>query len=203
MIDRLREKGIVNEAVLAALRTVPRHDFVEEALKGRAYEDTALPIGFRQTISQPYLVALMTEQLIAKKSSLGSVLEIGTGSGYQTAVLACLTTKVFTVERIAALSGRAQNLLSAMGITNVRFRVADGYQGWKTQRPFDGIIMTAAALTIPPDLLSQLADGGVLVAPEGDEHQQTLAAWTRQGSHFQRNDLVNVTFVPMLTGVEH
>lgn len=201
MVNRLREQGIINEEVLRAIREIPRHHFVEEALKGRAYENTALPIGFRQTISQPYLVALMTERLLGKKSRLSTVLEIGTGSGYQTAVLSKLATRVFTIERIPELSARAANVLAELNIPNVKFRIGDGHQGWRSQRPFDGIIMTAAVLTLPMDLLSQLAEGGVLVAPEGPEKQQTLSTWTRLGAEFKRMDLTQVTFVPMVTGV--
>ena len=203
MVNRLREQGINNEEVLRAIREVPRHHFVEEALKGRAYENTALPIGFRQTISQPYLVALMTERLLGKKSRLATVLEIGTGSGYQTAILSKLASRVFTIERIPQLSARAADVLAKLNIPNVKFRTGDGHQGWRAQRPFDGIIMTAAVLTLPMDLLSQLAEGGILVAPEGPEKRQTLSTWTRQGSEFKRMDLTEVTFVPMVIGVAH
>src|SRR5579871_1094833 len=155
LVQRLREQGIANLSVLDRIRNVPRHIFVDEALSSRAYEDTALPIGFGQTISQPYIVARMTEALL-EGGPLDKVLEIGTGCGYQTAVLAPLVGRVFTIERIEGLQQRARQRLRELGIRNVRFRHGDGAQGWKTQAPFDGVIVAAAPLAIPETLVEQL-----------------------------------------------
>ena len=203
LIDTLRQKGIQNEAVLGAIADSPRHDFVEEALKSRAYEDKALPIGYRQTISQPYVVALMTEQLLGKQSRLRTVLEIGTGSGFQTSVLSKLVDRVYTIERVGPLFRRARKYFSEQGIDNIFLRHADGTAGWPTRRPFDGIIVTAATPQIPQALFAQLSEGGTLVAPEGAEGKQKLSTWKKIGRQFQHQSFEDVTFVPLVTGVEH
>ena len=200
LIDRLREKGIANEAVLEVMRRTPRHIFVDEALATRAYEDTALPIGSGQTISQPYIVARMTEVLLG--SGCGQrVLEVGTGCGYQTAILAQLVDEVFSVERIAPLQQRARNLLYELRLTNVRYQHSDGNWGWKKHAPYDGIIVTAAPENVPPELLEQLADGGRLVIPTGGQGQaQRLRLVTRQGDEFNETLLEAVSFVPLVQG---
>ena len=200
LVQRLRDQGIVNPAVLDRIRNVPRHIFVDEALASRAYEDTALPIGFGQTISQPYIVARMTEALL-EGSPLGKVLEIGTGCGYQTAVLAPMVGRVFTVERIAALQKRAKARCVELQIRNVRFRHADGSLGWRSQGPFDGILVAAAPLNIPDALSAQLAIGGRLVVPVGPEGQQQLVRLTRREQGVERRVLGAVSFVPLLGGV--
>jgi protein-L-isoaspartate(D-aspartate) O-methyltransferase len=205
LVARLREEGITSEAVLERIRAVPRHLFVDEALASRAYEDTALPIGYGQTISQPYVVALMTEALIADRppgTKIAKVLEIGTGCGYQTAVLAAFARHVYSVERIQPLLKRAQELLRQLKIQNVSIRHADGWHGWRSQAPFDAIIVTAAPPQIPEDLLDQLADGGRLVIPFGPRGRQSLVAVTRRGDEFDRRELCTVSFVPLLEGTE-
>src|SRR6201995_1065368 len=156
LVQRLRDKGITNLTVLDRIRNVPRHIFVDEAIASRAYEDTALPIGYGQTISQPYIVARMTEALL-EGGPLTKVLEVGTGCGYQTAVLAPFAGRIYTVERIEALFKRAKERLKELGIRNVRLKHGDGVKGWKTQAPFDGILIAAAPLTIPDGLVEQLA----------------------------------------------
>ncbi|WP_339804028.1 protein-L-isoaspartate(D-aspartate) O-methyltransferase [uncultured Marinobacter sp.] len=198
LIQRLREAGIRDEQVLAALEEVPRHIFLDEALAHRAYEDTALPIGYGQTLSQPYIVARMTELLMAHKPE--RVLELGTGSGYQTAILARLCDMVFSVERIKALQDRARERLQLLKTRNVMLRLADGGMGWPERAPFDGIIVTAAPKVLPDELLAQLADGGVLVAPVG-ETQQMLVTVTREGDSFHTREIEPVRFVPLLGGV--
>src|SRR5580698_5436032 len=164
LVQRLRDQGIANLAVLDRIRNLPRHIFVDEALASRAYEDTALPIGFGQTISQPYIVARMSEALL-EGGPLAKVLEIGTGCGYQTSVLAPLVGRIYTIERIAALQKRARERCAELMIRNVRFRHGDGSLGWRAQAPFDGILVAAAPLTIPEALASQLALGGRLIVP--------------------------------------
>ena len=202
LISRLRAQGIENEAVLKQLRAVPRHVFVDEALASRAYEDTALPIGFGQTISQPYIVALMTGALTAGRpgGKLGRVLEIGTGCGYQTAVLAPFARHVYSVERILPLAQRAQQTLARLGVHNVSIRYADGWQGWRSQAPFQGILVAAAPEAVPPELFAQLDDGGRLVIPVGPPGEQMLARFTRQGAELMREDLIAVSFVPLIEG---
>lgn len=200
LIERLREKGIANEAVLEVMRRTPRHIFVDEALATRAYEDTALPIGSGQTISQPYIVARMTEVLLGAGSPQ-RVLEVGSGCGYQTAILAQLVEKVFTVERIAPLLQRARNLLYELRLSNVRYQHSDGNWGWQTHAPYDGIIVTAAPQNVPPELLGQLGDGGRLVIPTGGQGQmQRLRLITRQGDEFNETLLEPVSFVPLVQG---
>jgi len=203
LIARLRANGIDNERVLERMRNVPRHLFVDEALASRAYEDTALPIGFGQTISQPYIVALMTQALIndlPDDRTLGKVLEIGTGCGYQSAVLAPFARHIFSIERIQPLAERAKATLRALKISNVTVRYGDGWRGWKSQSPFDGIIVAAAPAVIPEAFYEQLADGGRLVIPAGSDRGQRLLCITRDGNAFREQDLGLVSFVPLVEG---
>lgn len=199
MVARLRMQGITHEAVLEAMSQIPRHLFVDEALQCRAYDDTALPIGFNQTISQPYIVARMSALLLAHKAP-ARVLEIGTGCGYQTAVLTRLVEHVFTVERLAPLLDKAQKTLQALKIDNVSFRHHDGTEGWPLKAPFDGILVTAAPKTLPEALLSQMALGGVMVIPVGPSGQQVLQRVTRTFEGYEVEPLDNVNFVPFLSG---
>ena len=201
LIARLREKGIRNESVLDVIRRTPRHLFVDEALSSRAYEDTALPIGFNQTISQPYIVARMTEVLLANGIP-GKVLEVGTGSGYQAAVLAQLVPRVYTVERIAALVPIARQRFRSLALHNLNLKQSDGSWGWPQQAPFDAILVTAAPPEIPAPLLEQLADGGRLVIPVGGSAGQTLAVVTRAGNVYERENLEPVSFVPLVGGAQ-
>jgi protein-L-isoaspartate(D-aspartate) O-methyltransferase len=200
LVQRLRDRGITNPSILDRMRNVPRHIFVDEAISSRAYEDTALPIGFGQTISQPYIVARMTEALL-EGGPLKKVLEIGTGCGYQTAVLAPLVERIYSIERIEALHKRAKERLKELGIRNTRLKYGDGAQGWKTQAPFDGILIAAAPLTIPESLLEQLALGGRLVVPVGPEGQQQLMRLTRREQGIEKRALGAVAFVPLLGGL--
>ncbi len=203
LVQRLREQGIANLAVLDRIRNVPRHIFVDEALGSRAYEDTALPIGFGQTISQPYIVARMTEALLEggpAVAALDKVLEVGTGCGYQTAVLAPLVTHLYTIERIEPLLARARERLKELGIKSVRFRHGDGSLGWKAHAPFDGILVAAAPLTVPEALLRQLKVGGRLIVPIGPEGEQELVRFTRREQRIEREPLGTVAFVPLLGG---
>jgi protein-L-isoaspartate(D-aspartate) O-methyltransferase len=202
LIQRLVTQGIQSPAVLDRIRNVPRHIFVDEALSIRAYEDTALPIGFGQTISQPYVVARMTEALLAA-GPLQNVLEVGTGCGYQTAVLAPLVGKVHTIERIEPLLGRAKERVKELGLKNVRFRHGDGYEGWKNYAPYDGILVAAAPLTVPDALLQQLAVGGRLIMPVGGEGKQDLLCITRRAEGYERKSLGTVSFVPLQSGLMH
>src|ERR1700723_2346398 len=199
LVQRLQEQGITDRRVLDRIRNVPRHLFMDEALASRAYEDTALPIGFGQTISQPYIVARMTEALL-EGGPLAKVLEIGTGCGYQTAVLAPLVGRVYSIERIEALLKRARERLKELQIRNTRFRHGDGTQGWKTQAPFDGILIAAAPLSIPELLIGQLAVGGRLIVPVGAEGEQQLVRLTRREQGIERRLLGAVAFVPLLGG---
>ncbi|OBS10698.1 protein-L-isoaspartate(D-aspartate) O-methyltransferase [Acidihalobacter prosperus] len=201
MVDRLRAQGIQNAAVLRIMAATPRHLFVDEALATRAYEDTALPIGFGQTLSQPYVVARMTE-LLLEAGTPSSVLEIGTGSGYQAAVLAQLVPMVYTVERIGALAQRARHLLEGVGFRNIRFKLDDGHWGWREQGPYDAILLTAAPDEVPESLLQQLAPGGRLLAPVGSDERQRLVMVTREEKVFVHRTLDAVSFVPMRSGRE-
>jgi len=201
LAQRLRESGITNERVLGAIASVPRHMFVDEALAHRAYEDTALPIGNGQTISQPFTVALMTQTLLDVPRA--RVLEVGTGSGYQTAILARMrpdVRRIFTVERLAVLSERAEARLTGMRITGARFRHGDGYGGWPEEGPFDGILVTAAPPSVPEALLEQLKIGGRLIVPVGDDDIQELKVVDRTERGFKVHTLENVRFVPLLKG---
>lgn len=200
LVRRLREKGIRNERVLEAIRATPRHLYVDEALSSRAYEDTALPIGRSQTISQPYVVAMMTEAVV-REGKLDKVLEIGTGSGYQAAILARFANKVFTTERIGELQRSARQRFHRLGLHNIYTRHADGMEGWPGQAPFDAIIVTAGG-RIPDALYDQLADGGVLVAPEDAGPFQQLVRITRSGKDFEREELGAVSFVPLREGLD-
>ncbi len=200
MVARLREQGIKNQAVLDVMQETPRHIFVEEALTTRAYDDMPLPIGFNQTISQPYIVARMTELLLAK-GPLEKVLEIGTGSGYQTAILTQLVKMVYTVERIYPLQRRARRCLRELHLRNVRMKHSDGSWGWDDYAPYDGIIVTAAPSEVPQALLDQLAPGSVLVIPVGDGRAQMLQRITRTETGNLVENIAPVVFVPLLTGV--
>lgn len=203
LLGRLMDQGITSMEVLDVMRTTPRHIFLDEALSHRAYEDVALPIGHNQTISQPYIVARMTEALV-KSGSLERVLEIGTGCGYQTAILAQLAKRVFTIERIKPLLDRAKHNLKLLGLRNIEFKHDDGSMGWEDRGPFDAIITTAAPQQIPQDLLDQLAEGGRLVIPVGGEDFQELKLIQRNGSDFEERTLDKVRFVPLLMGqVQH
>ncbi|WP_372522304.1 protein-L-isoaspartate(D-aspartate) O-methyltransferase [Sulfuricaulis sp.] len=197
LIQRLREEGIRDERVLEAMRNVPRHLFVDEALATRAYEDTALPIGQGQTISQPYIVALMTQALLAG-GRLKKVLEVGTGSGYQTAILAQLVDTVYSVERIEPLMKLARKRLREIGCRNVQIKLSDGSWGWKDHAPYDGIIVTAAPAEVPLALIEQLAPGGRLIIPVGGPAMQELllVQHTDKGLSQERLELVN--FVPLV-----
>ncbi len=199
LIERLYEEGLSNPAVLEVIRRTPRHLFVDEALAHRAYEDTALPIGHNQTISQPYMVGRMTELLLAA-GPLDKVLEIGTGSGYQTAVLAQLVERVFSVERIQVLQDRAKERLLELNLRNVVFRWGDGWEGWPALASYNGIIVTAAAVDVPQALLDQLAPGGRLVIPVGAGDVQELVLIVREEDGFSRQVLDAVRFVPLLNG---
>ena len=201
MIERLREKGIRNEAVLKAMAAVPRHVFVEEALASRAYEDTALPLGMGQTISQPYVVARMIELLLNGRKTLGKTLEIGAGCGYQAAVLAQLTNEVYAVERLGPLLEKAKANMRTLQQFNVRLKHADGQFGLPEAGPFDSIIVAAAAIGVPPALKEQLAPGGRLIVPVGGADQR-LVLIERQGNVFRESGYEAVRFVPLLGGTE-
>lgn len=201
LIQQLRAAGISSEAVLAVIAATPRHQFIDEALSSRAYDNTALPIGYEQTISQPYVVARMSEALLLADRPLHKVLEIGTGSGYQTAVLAQLADQVYSVERIARLLDRARTRLRMLGFNNVRLKYEDGNLGWQRYAPYDGIMVTAACETLPQTLLDQLAPGGCMVSPVGTRHAQELMLTQRHAEGFEQRSLGGVVFVPMLSGV--
>ena len=200
LISRLVEMGIKSREVLDVIKNTPRHIFVDEALASRAYENTALPIGFNQTISQPYIVARMTEALLGG-APRKKVLEIGTGCGYQTAVLARLVGKVYSIERIAALFNRARQRLLSLRIHNVRLKHGDGNRGWPEHAPYDGIMVAAAPVGVPEVLLQQLASAGRLVIPVGMSGQQKLLLITRTESGYHEEQLDLVSFVPMQEGV--
>ncbi|MDX1405247.1 MAG: protein-L-isoaspartate(D-aspartate) O-methyltransferase [Woeseiaceae bacterium] len=199
LVKRLRDHGIKSDAVLQQIRNVPRHLFVDEALASRAYEDTALPIGHGQTISQPYVVAKMSEALLDGFSG-EKVLEIGTGCGYQTAVLAPLVKKIYTVERIPELLRKTKQRLRELDIYNVSYRLGDGWQGWPKYAPYDGILVAAAAPELPQKLLEQLAPGGRLVMPVGPAGSQNLVMLERCDDHFEQVHLGGVSFVPLVKG---
>lgn len=198
LAQKLQAEGIVNVQVLQAIARSPRHIFVPEILAHKAYDNTALPIGQGQTISQPYIVAKMSELLIADGMP-DSILEIGTGSGYQTSILAQLTPKVFSVERIKSLQWQAKRKLRAIDLHNVAMKHGDGWQGWKSKGPFQAIIVTAAAVSVPQALLEQLAEGGRLVIPVG-EQTQVLKIITRTGDEFNEQQIEAVKFVPLVAG---
>jgi len=201
LLGRLVEQGILNMQVLDVMRSTPRHIFLDEALSHRAYEDVALPIGYGQTISQPYVVARMTE-IASTSGQLDSVLEIGTGCGYQTAVISRIAKKVYTIERIKPLLERAKKNLKLLGIKNVEYKHEDGSLGWAEKAPFDAIITTAAPQTIPGELYQQLSpEGGSLVIPVGGDNQQDLKHIVRSGQKIHTENLGSVRFVPLLTGL--
>ncbi|MDC9724984.1 MAG: protein-L-isoaspartate(D-aspartate) O-methyltransferase [Gammaproteobacteria bacterium] len=199
LIMRLKEQGIKSADVLSVMKDLPRHLFVDEALASRAYEDTALPIGHGQTISQPFIVAKMTEILLQglpKKK----VLEVGTGSGYQTAVLSQLVERVYSVERISPLQNQARERFYQLKLNNIKLKHSDGSWGWEDNAPYDGIIVTCAPEEVPHELLRQLSPGGRLVIPVGGSVGQSLRVIDRNGSTFEETELDAVSFVPLLSG---
>jgi protein-L-isoaspartate(D-aspartate) O-methyltransferase len=202
LVERLRDKGIRDERVLEVMRQTPRHLFVDEALASRAYEDVSLPIGHAQTISQPFVVARMTEALLAgMPDGGGRVLELGTGSGYQAAVLAALVEQVFTIERIGALARRAHERFRRIGLRNIRLRHGDGHTGWPGQGPFDAVIVTAAPEYVPRALFDQIASSGCLLAPVGGDSDQRLVRYARDAAGVVRGQCLDeVSFVPFLGG---
>jgi protein-L-isoaspartate(D-aspartate) O-methyltransferase len=200
LIKRLRDQGIRDSRVLDALLNVPRHRFVDEALASRAYEDTALPISHSQTISQPYIVARMTEAMLGGRERVKRVLEVGTGSGYQTVILAALVDEVYSVERIEPLMKQARRRIQELGYRNVRLKLDDGSIGWTEYAPYDGILVTAAAESVPPALVAQLAPGGRLVIPVGPKSMQELLLITSEDGHVVSERLENVNFVPLVSG---
>ena len=199
LVQRLKDQGIQSREVLEQIRNVPRHLFVDEALASRAYEDTALPIGHAQTISQPFIVARMTEALLSGFTG-ESILEIGTGCGYQTAVLSPLVKTIYSVERIPEMLRKARQRLRDLDIYNVQFRPGDGWQGWSKYAPYDGIIVAAAAIDLPEKLLEQLAPGGRLIIPVGPQGRQDLTMVTRMNDHYEQVSLGAVSFVPLVAG---
>ena len=194
--EQLVERGIKDLGVLEAMSRVPRHLFTQESLRHRAYGDYPLPIGENQTLSQPYIVAAMTAALSLKGEE--RVLEIGTGSGYQTAVVAELARQVFTIERLNNLSRKAQEILEGLNYMSIVFKMFDGTYGWPDQAPFDAILVTASAKEIPESLVKQLGEGGRLVAPTGDAHEQKLVVLTKNGSRVSRRELGACKFVPLI-----
>lgn len=205
LVGRLLEQGIKHWGVLDIVRSTPRHIFLDEALSHRAYEDVALPIGYNQTISQPYIVAKMTEAVLQnnpllEQGKLNNVLEIGTGCGYQTAIIAPLARKVYSVERIKPLLEKARKNIRLLGLNNVQFKHDDGSLGWKEKGPFDAIIAAAAPQQVPQELLAQLADGGRLIIPVGGEDVQELRLITRHGDDYQTELVAAVRFVPLFIG---
>lgn len=201
LVERIQAEGVRDQRVLSRMRELPRHLFVDEALATRAYEDTALPIGGNQTLSQPYIVARMSE-LLLEGGELENVLEVGTGSGYQAAVLAPLVRRVYTVERIQALLKQARQRFHRLNLVNVRTKHADGGLGWAHYAPYDGIIVTAAPRGIPLALVEQLRPGGRMVLPIGTRQEQALVRVVRTPEGYDRELLERVSFVPLLEGVE-
>ncbi|MFW5775269.1 MAG: protein-L-isoaspartate(D-aspartate) O-methyltransferase [Chitinivibrionales bacterium] len=196
LVKKLRTKGIRDTRVLDAFRKIPRHRFVDGAMYAQAYDDNALPIGLGQAISQPYVVALMTEMLALKKDE--KILEIGTGSGFQAAVLAQFSRRVYTIERHRELGERARKLLRELGYANITFKVGDGTLGWPGHAPFDKIIVTAGAPVVPESLIKQLADGGRLIVPTGERESQRLEIYDRHGSKVIKSIENEVVFVPLV-----
>ncbi|WP_144391349.1 protein-L-isoaspartate(D-aspartate) O-methyltransferase [Pleionea sediminis] len=201
LVNRLKEKGIVNPKVLEIMASTPRHLFVDEAISHRAYEDTSLPIGMGQTISQPFIVARMSE-LLLDTGDMNKVLEVGTGSGYQTIILAQMFKDVFTIERVGPLQRMSQKRLRNLKIFNVHYRHGDGFKGWEDKAPFDAIIVTAAPENIPEALVEQLAEGGRMVIPVGAQNGvQELMVLHKVDGELQKSVLEQVRFVPLLGGV--
>jgi protein-L-isoaspartate(D-aspartate) O-methyltransferase len=194
--EQIEARGVKNEKVLKAMIKVPRHLFIEEGLWPQAYGDFPLPIGDGQTISQPYIVALMTEALELRGSE--SVLEIGTGSGYQAAILAELAERIFSIERISSLGVKARKILDELGYANILIRVSDGTHGWEEEAPFGGIIVTAGAPEVPKPLCEQLEIGGKMVIPVGDEYSQNLLKIVRKETGYKKEDLGGVRFVKLI-----
>lgn len=199
MIDRLMEQGISNHSVLNIMRDTPRHLFMDEALSSRAYEDIALPIGHNQTISQPYIVARMTEVLV-DHGVTGRVLEIGTGCGYQAAVLAQMVDQVYSVERISSLQDKARRLLMDLSIRNIKYLHSDGGWGWPDFAPFEGILVAAAPTEIPKGLLQQMKEGGVMIIPVGPQGDQALQKVVKTATGFDIENIEAVSFVPFVQG---
>jgi protein-L-isoaspartate(D-aspartate) O-methyltransferase len=199
LLDRLKSEGIHNESVLQAIDAVPRHLFVDEALASRAYEDISLPIGYGQTISRPFVVALMT-QVAIEDGVPGRVLEIGTGCGYQTAILACLIDEVFSVERILDLHRLSRDRLFDIGVRNVKCRYGDGFAGWEEHAPYDATLAAAAPTQVPQPLLDQLAVGGRVIMPVGKRSEQTLLKIIRTPDGYEQQELEAVRFVPLVEG---
>lgn len=199
LLERLREQGIRSEPVLKVIAETPRHLFLDKALSHKAYENTALPIGQNQTISQPFMVALMTEFLLEASIPMRKILEVGTGCGYQTAVLSPFAKWIFTIERIESLQQGARTLLPQIGCRNVSYLNGDGFAGWPSNQPFDGILVAAAPPAVPPALLAQLQIGGRLVIPVGDDTEQNLRIITRTDSGFDEQQQIRVRFVPMVS----
>jgi protein-L-isoaspartate(D-aspartate) O-methyltransferase len=197
LVESLRKAGIADERVLGAINRVPRHSFLDEAMASYAYNDQALPIGHGQTISQPFVVARMTEALLTD-GELRHVLEVGTGSGYQCAVLAELVPEVYSVERIKVLYSRARNILNELGYQRVRLAHLDGSEGWPQYAPYDAILVTARAETVPETLCEQLAPGGRLIMPVGTQGRQELHLLRREGQGYETENLGGVSFVPLL-----
>jgi protein-L-isoaspartate(D-aspartate) O-methyltransferase len=196
LIKKLREKGISDERVLDAFRKVPRHLFVDTMLYAQAYDDNALPIGSGQTISQPFIVALMTQMLNLGKDD--KILEIGTGSGFQTAILARFSRRVYTIERQRDLGATTRIKLREMGYENIVFKIGDGSGGWSQHAPFDRIIITAGAPVLPPSLAGQLSMGGIMIVPTGDKKHQELEIYEKVGNGLQKNSMGGVVFVPLI-----
>ena len=200
LISRLQDRGICNRQVLNALRVTPRHLFVDEALASRAYEDIALPIGHKQTISQPYVVACMTEAVL-QDGVPGKVLEVGTGSGYQAAILSGLVEQVYTVERIEVLYQQARKRAMQLGLHNIKFKLSDGAWGWESYAPYDAVVVTAASDKVPSALIDQLADNGRLVIPVGQPSgAQDLLLLHKSGNRVEQENLGSVSFVPLVHG---
>jgi protein-L-isoaspartate(D-aspartate) O-methyltransferase len=200
LAQKLQAEGITNPYVLQAIANSPRHIFIPEILAHKAYDNTALPIGQGQTISQPYIVAKMSELLLGNEGDRSSsILEIGTGSGYQTSILAQITDKVYSVERIKALQFQAKRCLRAMDLHNISMKHGDGWKGWVSKAPFDAIIVTAGAASVPQALLDQLAEGGRLIIPVG-EQTQILKIITRNGDSYSEKQVEAVRFVPLVPG---
>ncbi len=200
MVERVRQQGVCDQQVLDVLNSTPRHIFLDEALAHRAYEDSALPIGHNQTLSQPYIVARMTELLLAS-GPVSRVLELGTGSGYQTAVLSQLVERVYSVERIRSLQEKARQRFGLLKLHNVHLRHADGGMGWPEKGPFDGILSTAAPRQVPKELMEQLAIGGRLVIPVGGDNDQELIVIIRQNDGYEQQIIEKVRFVPLVKGL--